>query len=125
MSTGKVKWFNEQKGFGFITPNDGSQDLFVHHSEIMTDGFHVLNENQEGLEEIYRVLKEEGRFFLCDFCSPQILTFPLMYLMLIWISSTRYQLFGKLPELIRECKFKTVELKKRGAFLEYYLITKN
>ena len=80
---------------------------------------------KEGLEEIYRVLKEEGRFFLCDFGSPHILTIPLMYLMLIWISSTRYQLLGKLPELIRECKFKTVELRKKGAFLEYYLITKN
>jgi ubiquinone/menaquinone biosynthesis C-methylase UbiE len=80
---------------------------------------------KEGMKEIYRVLKEEGRFFLCDFGSPYILTSPLMYLMLIWISSTRYQLLGKLPELIRECKFKTVELKKKGAFLEYYLITKN
>lgn len=80
---------------------------------------------KEGLEEIYRVLKEEGGFFLCDFGSPHILTIPLMYLMLIWISSTRYQLLGKLSELIRECKFKTVELRKKGAFLEYYLITKN
>ncbi len=80
---------------------------------------------KEGLEQIYRVLKEEGRFFLCDFCSPHILTIPIMYLMLIWISSTRYQLLGKLPELIRECKFKTIELRKKGAFLEYYLITKN
>ena len=79
---------------------------------------------KEGLEEIHRVLKEEGRFFLCDFGSPHILISPLMYFMLIWISSTRYQLFGKLPELIRECKFKTIELKKRGAFLEYYLINK-
>ena len=80
---------------------------------------------KEGLEEIYRVLKEEGRLFLCDFCSPHILTIPLMYLMLIWISPTRYQLLGKLPELIKECKFKTVELRKKGAFFEYYLITKN
>ncbi len=80
---------------------------------------------KEGLEEIYRVLKEQGRFFLCDFGSPPILTIPLMYLMLIWISSTRYQLLGKLPELIRECKFKTVKLRKKGTFLEYYLITKN
>ncbi len=79
---------------------------------------------KEGLEEIYRVLKEEGRFFLCDFCSPHILTFPLMYLMMIWISPTRYQLLGKLPGLIRECKFKTVELRKKGVFFEYYLITK-
>ena len=79
---------------------------------------------KKGLEEIYRVLKEEGRFFLCDFCSPHILTFPLMYLIFIWISSTRYQLLGKFPGLIRECKFKTVELRKKGAFFEYYLITK-
>lgn len=79
---------------------------------------------KEGLKEISRVLKEEGRFFLCDFGSPYILTIPLMYLMLIWIPSTRYQLLGKLPKLIRECKFKTVELRKKGLFLEYYLITK-
>ena len=80
---------------------------------------------KEGLEEIYRVLKEEGRLFLCDLCSPHILTFPLMYFMLIWISPTRYQLLGKLPELIKECKFNTIELRKKGAFLEHYLITKN
>jgi ubiquinone/menaquinone biosynthesis C-methylase UbiE len=80
---------------------------------------------KEGLDEICRILKEEGRFFLCDFCSPHILTIPLMYLMFIWISSTRYQLLGKLPDLIRESKFKSVELRKKGAFLEYYLITKN
>ena len=80
---------------------------------------------KQGLEEIYRVLKEEGRFFLCDFCSSPTLSIPLMYLMLIWISSTRYQLFGKLPGLIRECKFKTVELIKKGALLEYYLIRKS
>jgi ubiquinone/menaquinone biosynthesis C-methylase UbiE len=80
---------------------------------------------KEGLEEIYRVLKEEGRFFLCDFGSPHILTSPLMYLMLIWISSTRYQVLGKLPKLVRECGFKTVELRKKGIFLEYYMIRKN
>lgn len=91
--------------------------LMFHHLPVQV--------KKEGLEEIYRVLKKEGRFFLCDFCSPHILTFPLMYLMLLWISSTRYQLLGKLPGLIKECKFKTVELRKKGAFLEYYLITKN
>ena len=79
---------------------------------------------KEGLEEIYRVLKDTGRFFLCDFCSPHILTIPFAYMTFLWMSSTRYQLLGKLPELIRECRFKTVELKKKGAFLEYYLITK-
>lgn len=44
---GTVKWFNDQKGFGFITPEDGSKDVFVHHSSIATDGFRTLSENQE------------------------------------------------------------------------------
>ena len=47
MSTGKVKWFNEQKGYGFITPDDGSDDLFVHHTSIIAEGFRNLNEDQE------------------------------------------------------------------------------
>ncbi|PCI36378.1 MAG: cold-shock protein [Elusimicrobia bacterium] len=44
---GTVKWFNDQKGFGFITPEDGSKDLFVHHSSIQADGFKTLAENQQ------------------------------------------------------------------------------
>ncbi len=44
---GTVKWFNDQKGFGFITPEDGSKDLFVHHSSIQADGFKTLRENQQ------------------------------------------------------------------------------
>ena len=44
---GTVKWFNDQKGFGFITPEDGSKDLFVHHSSILADGFKTLAENQQ------------------------------------------------------------------------------
>ncbi len=47
MPTGRVKWFNEQKGFGFITPDDGSADLFVHHTSIEADGFRNLHEDQE------------------------------------------------------------------------------
>ena len=43
---GKVKWFNDQKGYGFITPEDGSPDVFVHHTAIQGEGFRTLSENQ-------------------------------------------------------------------------------
>ena len=46
MATGTVKWFNSEKGFGFIVPDDGSADLFAHHSAIMSSGFRSLEENQ-------------------------------------------------------------------------------
>jgi len=47
METGTVKWFNDSKGFGFITPDKGGDDLFAHFSEIKTDGFKTLAENQK------------------------------------------------------------------------------
>ena len=46
MAQGTVKWFNSEKGYGFITPDDGGKDLFVHYSEVQGGGFRALEENQ-------------------------------------------------------------------------------
>ena len=52
MGTGTVKWFNSSKGFGFIVPDDGSDDLFVHHSDINIKGYASLDEGQKVQFEI-------------------------------------------------------------------------
>jgi CspA family cold shock protein len=54
VTTGTVKWFNEAKGYGFITPQDGSKDVFVHHSAIQGGGFKSLAEGQKVTFEIER-----------------------------------------------------------------------
>jgi CspA family cold shock protein len=52
MPTGTVKWFSDDKGFGFITPDDGSQDVFVHHNAIVAEGFRTLDEGAKVTYEL-------------------------------------------------------------------------
>ena len=52
MATGTVKWFNESKGFGFITPEEGGSDVFVHFNAIQGSGFKTLNEGQKVTFEV-------------------------------------------------------------------------
>jgi CspA family cold shock protein len=54
MATGTVKWFNDAKGFGFITQDGGGEDVFVHHTAITMDGFRTLAEGQKVQFEVTR-----------------------------------------------------------------------
>jgi CspA family cold shock protein len=58
MATGTVKWFNAQKGFGFIQPNDGSKDVFVHITAVQAAGLDGLDEGQK---VTYEVVRERGK----------------------------------------------------------------
>ena len=57
MATGKVKWFNETKGFGFITPDGGGEDLFAHYTQIQGGGFKTLQEGQSVRFEVTMGMK--------------------------------------------------------------------
>ena len=61
MNTGTIKWFNKKKGYGFVLPDDGSEDVFVHHSEIKAVGESSLNDGQKVEYEIGEGEKDRPR----------------------------------------------------------------
>ncbi len=69
MATGTVKWFNDSKGYGFITPDDGSEDLFAHFSAITMSGFKTLKEGEKVSFEVTRISKNRPDRSVPDFRS--------------------------------------------------------
>ena len=63
MATGTVKWFNNKKGYGFITPDEGGQDIFVHISAVQKAGMRTLN---EGAKISYELMSERGKTVACE-----------------------------------------------------------
>jgi ubiquinone/menaquinone biosynthesis C-methylase UbiE len=88
--------------------------------------FHHLpvNIKRKGLKEIYRVLKPDGRLFFLDFAKPHGILGYLMFPFMLFMKSTRVQVFGKLPEYFKESEFTKIKLIKEGQAVEYYLIEK-
>ena len=68
MNNGTVKWFNAEKGYGFISNDDGSGDVFVHFSAIMTEGFKTLNEGQKVTFDIEADPKNSGKTRAVNVC---------------------------------------------------------
>ena len=68
MNNGTVKWFNEQKGFGFISNDEGGADVFVHFSSIMADGFKTLKEGQKVTFEIEEDPHNNGKSRAANVC---------------------------------------------------------
>ncbi len=79
---------------------------------------------KSALGEIHRVLKSGGRLFFCDFGKPEWYVYPLSFLMLVWLSSTRFQLMGRLPELLSLFDFSDIQPVGKGVFLDYFLVVK-
>ena len=69
MMNGTVKWFNSDKGFGFITPADGSEDVFVHFSAIVTDGFKSLEDGQRVTFDVETDPKDSRKLKAVNVCK--------------------------------------------------------